>query len=552
MPTEIFAFIQSQAQTQALPQINSSVPSEEQDIQPGLFDSLITQFTAQEEATVEPEAVMLTIEPDITQDIAFSNNNSFSRTIIDMLAGEAQPEPLTPEIQLAMPEEDDVVIWPEDAESEPANPVDIADEPVEKEAPVISRVKQFLTDNPEATLEEVEAFILILSDEEAVLPEDFFVSDSEILSYNKEVDDEDDVPAKLMKVIADHFTVPKSAKTEQPETPPSVSDSDDTEDPDMPETPDSLPAGLVIVPTPTPSAPAPTPNPEPELQQAVSESTEHLRQALTTSHQPRQTRNVQHDEPAQTPETPDAPDTDTERATATFREALEERTTQHEDSNSHHQDGGQNFGQPHGEPRTNGRSRNDSRRVDSRPQNDRTNTSAPATTHRTESRSTFQTFFEGVLTSRRTASSPAPLSLRGTYSITQAQTLRTGLVNVVRFIRADGVQKANVVIDPPALGRISVELTSGTSGVEASIKVASEQVRQLVQNQLSELRMNLSQQGVQVTEFTVDVQQDNSGHQNPQEQDRQSGRVNFIGEAEDDDVEEFRVDLEEGLLYWVA
>ena len=113
------------------------------------------------------------------------------------------------------------------------------------------------------------------------------------------------------------------------------------------------------------------------------------------------------------------------------------------------------------------------------------------------------------------------------------------------------MHKARVVVDPPALGRISVELTSGTSGVEASIKVSSEQIRQLVQDQLSELRMNLSQQGVQVAEFTVDVQQDNSGSQNQQGQ-QNNPYMNFFADDEDSETEEFRIDLEDGLLYWVA
>ncbi|MBQ7196491.1 MAG: flagellar hook-length control protein FliK, partial [Synergistaceae bacterium] len=128
------------------------------------------------------------------------------------------------------------------------------------------------------------------------------------------------------------------------------------------------------------------------------------------------------------------------------------------------------------------------------------------------------------------------------------------LVNVVRFIRADGVQKANVVIDPPALGRISVELTSSSSGVEASIKVSTEQIRQLVQDQLTQLRMNLSEQGVQVAEFTVDVQQDSqNGGGNSQNENQQDEQRNFIGGLEEeDDTEDFRIDLEDGLLYWVA
>ncbi len=170
------------------------------------------------------------------------------------------------------------------------------------------------------------------------------------------------------------------------------------------------------------------------------------------------------------------------------------------------------------------------------------------------SRNDFQTFFEGVLNNRRTVSQEisAPLNLRSNFNFNQAETLREGFVNVVRFIRADGLQKANMIIDPPALGRISVELTSTTSGVEAALKVSSEQVRILVQSQITQIRMNLSQQGVQVTEFSVDVQQDNSQNNN-----NNSGQQNDRGQyfnfnQDDDESEEFRIDLEEGLLYWLA
>ena len=158
------------------------------------------------------------------------------------------------------------------------------------------------------------------------------------------------------------------------------------------------------------------------------------------------------------------------------------------------------------------------------------------------------------MTSRRASSrtSPEPLNLRGPENFTQSTGVRDGITNVVRFIRADGVQKARVIVDPPALGRISVELTSGTSGVEASIKVSSEQIRQLVQDQISQLRMNLSQQGVQVAEFTVDVQQDNSGNHGQQGQEHNSGSFGFVDDSEDDEAEDFRIDLNEGLLYWVA
>ena len=191
---------------------------------------------------------------------------------------------------------------------------------------------------------------------------------------------------------------------------------------------------------------------------------------------------------------------------------------------------------------------------------------SPKTTTKTEAKQTesfssFQAFFDGATRTRRTPSASRvntqPLSLRtGTYEAgniqTQGRTIRNGIVNTVRFIRADGVRKANIIVDPPALGRISVELTSGTGGVEASVKVASEQIRQIVQDQITQLRDNLLQQGVQVSEFTVDVQQDNSRSGQGQQEQNQRSMYDFTGSEDDEDTENFRIDLEEGLLYWVA
>ena len=95
-----------------------------------------------------------------------------------------------------------------------------------------------------------------------------------------------------------------------------------------------------------------------------------------------------------------------------------------------------------------------------------------------------------------------------------------------------------------------MELASGTSGVEASIKVASEQVRQLVQDQLTQLRATLEQQGVQLAHFAVDVRQDEGRGQRDTGRDgRRNGRR---VEAAEDEPLEFRVDLEQGMFCWVA
>ena len=133
--------------------------------------------------------------------------------------------------------------------------------------------------------------------------------------------------------------------------------------------------------------------------------------------------------------------------------------------------------------------------------------------------------------------------------------LREGVENVVRFARVNGGHRASLIVDPPALGRVTVELSTGTSGLEANIKVSSEQVRQLVQDQIVQLRMSLAQQGVQLAQFSVDVQQDDGRRQQGFSRG-QGGRRRAHGEASGEDDEAantvFRVDLNQGLLHWVA
>lgn len=178
----------------------------------------------------------------------------------------------------------------------------------------------------------------------------------------------------------------------------------------------------------------------------------------------------------------------------------------------------------------------------------------PRSAERTESRPDFQFFFDGILANRRSAQpSAAPLELsRGAQP---GEVLREGVENVVRFARVNGGHRASLIVDPPALGRLTVELATGTSGLEANIKVSSEQVRQLVQDQIVQLRMSLAQQGVQLAQFSVDVQQDDGRRQQGFSRG-QGGRRRARGEAsgEDDGAENavFRVDLNQGLLHWVA
>ena len=181
------------------------------------------------------------------------------------------------------------------------------------------------------------------------------------------------------------------------------------------------------------------------------------------------------------------------------------------------------------------------------------NTDEPKT-NSAERKTPFGQFFENVAAQRETSGASDAPKLNLSSGLSQGETLHDGLSSVVRFIRADGTQKASLIVDPPALGRISVELVSGTAGLEASIKVSSEQIRQLIQDHLVQLKLSLEQQGVQLTHFSVDVQQDNTrgNHSHGDRTPRSHGRAGDVDVAGEEALPCFQVDLNQGLLYWIA
>ncbi|MBQ7219632.1 MAG: flagellar hook-length control protein FliK [Synergistaceae bacterium] len=548
MSADIFASLQTCIAPQLLPQVNMTLLPETADNQAGVFAALMDAVS--EEGEVLEEEVSLPSVPEAV--MTFTANNSFVRPIIEFLSGESAGPEIVQESEEALTpspeaEDDDAVIWPEDEEIPEKASAHFELGPKVRE--LISRVKDYVSGKIQLPADEELAQLAeqVIRDENInelpeALREEIVQTVSEIASALRQEGGEDTHPAvKLLGAVADRIA-PKVHEV------PAKTDEDSESSEEQSETPEASAefAGMVSLP----STPQQTELPDESSEQLRTPAPVKRRESASSQPAARQVSTPQpdsHVQPEDSPETPTAQD-----RPQSFREVLGSRTSEQDDSASD-QPGSQD------QPQSQGHSGSDSRDSASRPHTEtrRTQTAdtdSPTPARRTDSRPDFSAYFEGVLTSRRTASrtSPAPLDLRGTENFTQPSLVRNGITNVVRFIRADGVQKARVVVDPPALGRISVELTSGTSGVEASIKVSSEQIRQLVQDQLSQLRMNLSQQGVQVAEFTVDVQQDSTG-QNQQGQDQRSPYMNYFADSEDDgETEEFRIDLEEGLLYWVA
>ena len=184
---------------------------------------------------------------------------------------------------------------------------------------------------------------------------------------------------------------------------------------------------------------------------------------------------------------------------------------------------------------------------------------APSENH-AGTRSAFQSFFDGVMARRQQPDvNTGPMNLNRGSLMTASETLNEGMNNVVRFVRMAGEHRATLIVEPPSLGRISVELRSVTAGIEASIKVSSEQIRYLVQEQISQLRTTLAQQGVQLTQFSVDVHQDGGHGQQFNQGDGRGQQPRHTAEidADEDNQDQenssvFRVDLNQGLLYWMA
>ena len=555
MSAEILAFIQSQSGNQV--QTSQNVNNSSQDnSQQGLFDSLFTSLTVQNEEAQENLTVPEMKIDEQSQVFTFSGNKSFPQSVIDILSGLKQPEILDVDGE-NVGELVDVRFELQETLSEVKNFVDDLKLKVDD---VIDDVKNFVSEKFATLTEDFDAedFIAqILNDEEFSeklnsLPDE---TKQEVLNIINEAvnllknSDNLDTKAKVVKLLENitaHVQAPKVFAAQVDENAEVDDEFDETEEISDESVNASGLAGVVFHAVDNDNS-VQAQDTKPEVNNSPSKSQAPNPQA--------QARNVQNEANVKI-----SSENENVEPEANFSETLDTTEAEQENSNQNNNFSGNqqednnsgNFTQSRENftsSRTS-RARNDNRKVDTQNDNDKFSSSS---TQKTQSHSTFQNFFEGVLSNQRTASrtSPLPLNLNTSANFTQSMTLRDGLVNVVRFIRADGVHKANVVIDPPALGRISVELTSGSSGVEASIKVASEQIRNLIQDQLDQLRMNLSQQGVQVAEFTVDVQQDNSGSQQQNSQQGNQER-NFFTIADDEETEEFRVDLEDGLLYWVA
>jgi flagellar hook-length control protein FliK len=131
------------------------------------------------------------------------------------------------------------------------------------------------------------------------------------------------------------------------------------------------------------------------------------------------------------------------------------------------------------------------------------------------------------------------------------------MTEVVRVIATEEGHRARIIVDPPALGRVDVTVQTTGNGMEAVLRVDNEALRQTLLGQLDQLRQALAQQGITVGQLSVDVRQQEEQQHNQSDsgKSRRTNRLSGMedgGSDEDEERRTVRLDLERGLLHWIA
>ena len=161
----------------------------------------------------------------------------------------------------------------------------------------------------------------------------------------------------------------------------------------------------------------------------------------------------------------------------------------------------------------------------------------------------------GTAKAENAAQTPMMTLPGSTYSLNAESPLGDGMRSVLEFMRNDGINEARIVVEPPSLGRVDVSLQASGAGVEAVFKVDNESLKQILQQQLDILKTSLEQQGIHVSNLAVDIKNrdDQKGRPDPYGGRAKARRADGIADADGENEPRLaRIDLEKGLLHWVA
>ncbi|WP_438467274.1 flagellar hook-length control protein FliK [Marinomonas sp. PE14-40] len=102
------------------------------------------------------------------------------------------------------------------------------------------------------------------------------------------------------------------------------------------------------------------------------------------------------------------------------------------------------------------------------------------------------------------------------------------------WMNKQGIQQAEIHLDPPELGSLTVKVSVDSDVATVSFVAASTQVKDLLEGQVQRLREMMAQQGVELTEVDVNVSQQGSGsHQSDEETNNQFAQNELESEEVD-------------------
>jgi flagellar hook-length control protein FliK len=112
-----------------------------------------------------------------------------------------------------------------------------------------------------------------------------------------------------------------------------------------------------------------------------------------------------------------------------------------------------------------------------------------------------------------------------------AQKVVGQIVEGARIQVANGETKAKIFLQPPSLGKLNLQIITKEDQVKVTFFAENSQVKEIIENNLSQLRQSFAQQGLRVENFDVFVDY----HPNGQPTGRDNSFSNFRSHGSETD-----------------
>lgn len=113
-------------------------------------------------------------------------------------------------------------------------------------------------------------------------------------------------------------------------------------------------------------------------------------------------------------------------------------------------------------------------------------------------------------------------------------------VSKMQLTQTNGIHEAKLILNPQSLGQVDVTITSQNGVITAQFHAETQAGKELLDNQLPQLRAALTQQGLQVDRLEVNQQQETAF--SFQQQREQAGQQQENKQQQDKDEQEFALD----------